>query len=282
MSAAADDIRDQQRIIWDQFSVGWKKWDAEVLGWYGPFGDAMIRAARLRPDSSVLDVAAGTGEPGLTAAALVPEGNVVLTDISEGMLRVAAEKAAVMGLENVRTAVSDAGALPFADDTFDAVFCRFGFMYFPELSAAMREMVRVAKPGARISAAVWSRAQENPWAGLIVGTIARHTELPVPLAGTSGLFRCAAVGYMSRLFTEAGLRDVSERKVSTDMVQESPENYWEFITEIAATVVTALAQADEAGRELIRSDVFALLGRYEHEGAIRLRSTATIVAGTKS
>jgi hypothetical protein len=42
-----------------------------------------------------------------------------------------------------------------------------------------------------------------------------------------------------------------------------------------------LAKADEESRTLIRSDVFALLGRYEQDGAIRLRSTATVVAGTK-
>jgi hypothetical protein len=46
--------------------------------------------------------------------------------------------------------------------------------------------------------------------------------------------------------------------------------------------VMSLATADKAGRELIRSDVFRMLGRYEHDGAIRLRSTATIVAGTKT
>jgi SAM-dependent methyltransferase len=281
MSVAAEQIRDQQRSIWDEFSAGWRKRDAEILGWYEPFGDALIREARLRPDSLVLDVASGTGEPGLTAAALVPDGGVILTDLSEGMLRVAAEKAAALGLEKVRAAVSDSAALPFDDETFDAVFCRFGFMFFPDLSAAVREMVRVAKPGARISAAVWSRAPENPWASLIVGSIARHAELALPLAGTPGLFRCAALGLMSALFTDAGLLDVSERKVSTDLVQESPEKYWEFITDIATTVVMALAKADEESLELIRSDVFQMLGRYEHDGALRLRSTATIAAGTR-
>ncbi|WP_426979455.1 class I SAM-dependent methyltransferase [Pseudarthrobacter sp. O4] len=281
MSASAEQIRDQQRSIWDTFSAGWKKWDVEVLGWHGPFGDALIEEARLRPDSTVLDVASGTGEPGLTAAALVPQGSVTLTDLSEGMLRVAAEKAAARGLANVRTRVSDVGALPFEDGTFDAIFCRFGFMFFPDMTAALQQMVRVAAPGARITAAVWGRAAENPWASLILGTIARHTELPVPPAGAPGLFRCAAQGYMGRIFRDAGLVDVTERKVSTDLVQESPEIYWEFMTDIAAPVVLGLAKADREARELIRSDVFQMLGRYEHGGAIRLRSTATIVAGTR-
>ncbi len=282
MSAAADHIRDQQRTIWDQFSAGWKKWDAEVLGWHAPFGDALIEESRLRPDSSVLDVAAGTGEPGLTAAALVPQGSVVLSDISAGMLLVAEGRAHAKGLRNVRTTVSDVAALPFDDGAFDAVMCRFGFMFFPDMSAALAEMERVARPGARISAAVWGRAAENPWASLILGTIARHAELTAPPAGAPGLFRCAAQGFMSSVFTQGGLIEVSERKVSTDMMPESPEAYWEFMTDIAAPVVMGLAKADKEARDLIRTEVFQLLRRYEHDGAIRLRSTANIVAGTKA
>lgn len=281
MSASADAIRAQQRTIWDEFSSGWRKWDAELLGWHAPFGDALIQEVTLLPDAAVLDVAAGSGEPGLTAALRVPDGTVVLTDISEGMLRVAREKASAAGLANVSFAVCDAAALPFAEGTFDAEFCRFGFMYFPKISPAVREMVRTAKPGARISAAVWGRPAENPWASIILGTIARHTELPLPPAGMPGPFRCAAPGSMGQRFKDAGLVDVTERTVSTDLVHATPERYWGFMTDIATTVSMRLARADEASQERIRADVFELLGRYKHDGAIRLRSTATIVTGTR-
>lgn len=282
MPVRAESIRDQQRIIWDQFAAGWRKWDAELLAWHGPFGEALISEARLEPGDSVLDVAAGTGEPGLTAAALLPAGQVVLTDLSAGMLKVAEIKAQARGLTNVRFEVCDAAALPLPDESFDAVFCRFGFVYFPELMPALREMVRTARPGARITAAVWSRAAENPWASLILGTLARHSQLPPPPEGTPGLFRYAAAGLMSRMFREAGLVEVSERKVSTDLVCGSEERYWEFMTDIAITVAAGLAVADAESREQIRSDVDQLLGRYVHDGAIRLRSTATIVAGTRA
>lgn len=282
MPASADAIRDQQRNIWNDFSAGWRKWDAELLGWHAPFGDAVLEEMVLAPDAAVLDVAAGTGEPGLTAARQVPAGTVVLTDISEGMLRVAHEKASAAGLDNLRFIACDAAALPFDDNMFDAVLCRFGLMFFPEMSAALHEMIRTARPGARISAAVWGRAAENPWASLVLGTIARHAELPEPPPGTPGLFRCAAQGFMSRMFRDAGLNQVSERKVSTDLVHDSPESYWEFMIDIATTVSLRLAMADPASQALIRAEVFQLLGRYEHAGAIRLRSTATIVSGTKA
>ena len=281
MFASAARIRDQQRIIWDEFSAGWNKWDAELRGWQAPFGDALLEELRLGPDSRVLDVAAGAGEPGLTVAERGPEGRVVLADISAGMLRVAEEKASARGLTNLDFEVCDAAAMPFGDSTFDAVYCRFGFVFFPVMSAAMAEMVRTAKPGARVGAVVWGRAAANPWASLILGTIARHRELPIPPAGTPGLFRCAASGFMTRMFKDAGLAEVAERQVSTDLVHESPERYWEFMTDIATTVAMGLARADEESRAMIRQDVFAMLGRYEHDGAIRLRSTATVVAGTK-
>ena len=282
MAVAADSIRDRQRIIWDHFAAGWKKWDAELLAWQRPFGDAVIEDARLAPDSIVLDVASGTGEPGLTAAALVPDGEVALTDISAGMLHVAREKAAALGLANVSFSVCDAAEQPFEDATFDAVMCRFGFLYVPELGTALQEMVRTAKPGGRISAAVWGRAAQNPWATLVLGTLAQHAELTRPPAGMPGLFRCSAPGFMTRLFREAGLVEVTERTVSTDLVHESPESYWQFILDIAATVAPSLAKADREAHGLIRSDGFQLLGRYEHQGAIRLRSTATVVAGTRA
>lgn len=281
MSSNLDQIRDQQRETWDRFSAGWKKWDAMVLGWLAPFGDAMIRHARLREDSHVLDIAAGTGEPGLTAASLVPRGRVTVTDLAERMLAVTAENAARRGLRNVETRVCDAGALPFADASVDAVLCRFGFMFFPDPTVAAREFARVAKPGATICAAVWSEPAKNPWATTIMGTIARHVEMPAPPPGSPGLFRCAPPGYMSKVFAEAGLRDITEEEVAADLVHETPQQYWEFMNDIAAPVVAGLAKAGETAQERIRAEVLDLARLSLRDGAIQLRSTATVIVGTR-
>ncbi|MGC4106966.1 MAG: methyltransferase domain-containing protein [Thermomicrobiales bacterium] len=162
MPSHLDQIRDQQHEIWNRFSGGWKKWDGLILRWPAPFGDAMIRNAGLREDSRILDVAAGTGEPGLTAAAHAHRGSVMMTDLSERMLAVATENARRRGLGNIDTRICDADTLPFEDARFDAVLCRFGFMFFPDMSTAAREMARVAKPGARIVAAVWGAPEKIP------------------------------------------------------------------------------------------------------------------------
>lgn len=274
-------VRDQQRETWDKFSAGWKKWDAMVTGWIAPFGEVMIRYAGLREDSEVLDIAAGTGEPGLTAAARVPRGRVTVTDLAELMLAVAAEKAAQRGLRNVETRVCDAGALPFADASADAVLCRFGFMFFPDVAVAAREFARVARPGARVCAAVWGEAEKNPWATGIMGAIARHVDLPPPPPGSPGLFRCAAPGYMRAVFAEAGLRDIVEETVACDMVIDTPERYWAFMTDVAAPVVAGLARADGAARERIRAEVLDLARQFVRDGAVRMPSAGTVVVGTR-
>ena len=274
-------VRDQQRETWDKFSAGWKKWDAMVTGWIAPFGEVMIRYAGLREDSEVLDIAAGTGEPGLTAAARVPRGRVTVTDLAELMLAVAAEKAAQRGLRNVETRVCDAGALPFADASADAVLCRFGFMFFPDVAVAAREFARVARPGARVCAAVWGEAEKNPWATGIMGAIARHVDLPPPPPGSPGLFRCAAPGYMRAVFAEAGLRDIVEEAVACDMVIDTPERYWAFMTDVAAPVVAGLARADGASRERIRAEVLDLARQFVRDGAVRMPSAGTVVVGTR-
>jgi ubiquinone/menaquinone biosynthesis C-methylase UbiE len=277
-----DDVRDQQRHTWDRFSAGWKRWDALVGDWLGPVGTVMIRRANLPRTAEVLDVASGTGEPGLTAAAAVPDGRAILTDLSEQMLAVASENAAQRGLPNVDTRVCDAGSLPFADESFDVVLCRFGFMFFPDVTAAANEFARVARPQARIVAAVWAKPEDNPWATTIMGTIGRHVELPPSPPTAPGLFRCASDGYLQDVFARAGLRHITEEEVAFELVHDGPERYWEFMTEVAAPVVAGLARASDAAKQAIHAEVLRLSQHHvRSDGRVYMRSTATVVSGIR-
>lgn len=278
---AADQIRDQQQSTWDKFSAGWKKWDEHVLPWLAPVGAALLEAARLRPDAQILDVASGTGEPGLSAAARAPKGRVVVTDLAENMLRVAAENAERRGLTNVITRQADAGALPFSDATFDAVMARFGFMFFPDVRGAAGELARVARPGARVTTAVWGAPAKNLWATLIMDTIGRHVDLPKPPPGSPGLFRCAAPGYMAGVFRDAGLRNVTETEVATPCTFADAEQYFTFMTEVAAPVVAGLAKATPAARVAIKDEVLRLASAHAANGKLRLEATAVVITGEK-
>ena len=75
-------IIQQQRELWNTFSPGWEKWDAFVMEWLRPIGEALVQAVKLEEHDVVLDVATGTGEPGLTAATKVKKGKVIGIDVA--------------------------------------------------------------------------------------------------------------------------------------------------------------------------------------------------------
>ncbi|MEZ4417362.1 MAG: methyltransferase domain-containing protein [Gemmatimonadota bacterium] len=125
---------------------------------FGPWGSTMSDLAGLTPGERVLDVACGTGALTRVAAARVgPAGSITGLDANPEMLEVAQRVAP--GLEWRR---GRAEALPFDDDNFDAVVSQFGFMFFDDQVGALREMMRVLRPGGRLAVSVCDALDHSP------------------------------------------------------------------------------------------------------------------------
>jgi ubiquinone/menaquinone biosynthesis C-methylase UbiE len=105
-----------------------------------PMCDEIVRSLDPKNDQVILDVAGGTGEPRLTIASMLNGGKVIITDLTEDMLEIARENAIQRGIKNVEFRACDVCKLPFADNTFDAIRCRFDFMFFPDMLLAAKEM----------------------------------------------------------------------------------------------------------------------------------------------
>jgi ubiquinone/menaquinone biosynthesis C-methylase UbiE len=279
MNAAQEEIRDQQKAAWNKFSPGWRKWDSFNMAFLRPMGDEIVAALQLQTAGAVLDIATGTGEPGLSIAASLPKGRVVGTDLAEGMLAIARERAAERGLSNYETKVADVSALPFPDGAFDAVSCRMGFMFFPDLPMAAAEIVRVLKSGGRFATSVWDAGELNPWISTLMGVIRRHIAMPPPPPGSPGMFRCAAPGMIAGVLKAAGLGEVTEKVIVGRVTYESAAHYWTMMTEVAAPVAGALSQASESVREQIRQEVFAAL---HFDGSpVKLDFSARVIVGKR-
>lgn len=280
--ASADEIRDGQRAAWDGLSAAWEKWDGVISAQLAPLSDAMIEVLQLAADQEHLDIASGTGEPGLTIARCCPQGRVVLTDLSPEMLAVAQRRAETQGVTNVETRVCSADDLPFADAAFDSVSVRLGFMFFPNLAAAAAELVRVLRPGGRLSAAVWVHPDRNPWTSVAMAAIATEVTLPPPDPDGPNMYRCGAPGAVAALYEEAGLVDVAEQDVEVELVTESAEAYWAVLSEHVSLAQAALRQVDEAARDRMRAAAVAGVRRYQGaDGRVRVPGVTRVIVGTR-
>lgn len=281
MELEIEQIRDQQKETWNKFSPGWKKWDELTMDFLKPMGDEIIKLLNLKNDAIVLDVAAGTGEPGLTIASHLNGGKVISTDLAEGMLEVAQENAKKRGIRNFETIVCDVSELPFTDNTFDAISCRFGFMFFPDMLLAIKEMARVLKPGGKIATAVWNIPEKNFWITATMGTISKNIEILPPPPGAPGMFRCAKEGFMSDLFSQAGLKNVSVNEVTGKLNCKTTDVYWDLMNDVAAPVVAALSKTDDAMRQKIKEEVYSLVNQKYPDNNVIIDSSALVIYGEK-
>jgi SAM-dependent methyltransferase len=132
---------------------------------FEPYATDLVNRLASRTPSSVLEIAAGTGVVTRALASVLPEHvSIVASDLNQAML----DQAQVVGTRRpVEWRQSDAMRLPFADDTFDAVVCQFGVMFFPEKSGAFAEARRVLRPGGVFMFNVWDRIEDNEFADAI-------------------------------------------------------------------------------------------------------------------
>ena len=281
MEQQLEQIRDQQKQSWNKFSAGWKKWDKLVMDFLKPMGDEIIRLLNPQKTDVILDVASGTGEPGLTIAAKLSGGKVIITDLADHMLEIARENAESRGIYNIETVTCDVCELPFPDNTFDAISCRFGFMFFPDMLLAANEMVRVLKPGGKIATSVWNVPEKNFWVTAIMGTINKNMELPPPPPGSPGMFRCAKDGFISDIFSQAGLKNISQTEIFGKLNCKTSDAYWGMQTEVGAPIVAALSKASDDMKEKIKIETYAVLSQKYPDGNIIIDSSALVIYGEK-
>ena len=84
MELESQQISEQQKDSWNKFSAGWKKWDLLMMDFLKPIGDEMIALVNPQENETVLDVASGTGEPGISLAAKIGNGKIILGKRNKG------------------------------------------------------------------------------------------------------------------------------------------------------------------------------------------------------
>lgn len=126
---------------------------------FEPYAEEVARRARSFMPGHVLETAAGTGIVTEHLHQVLPDANIVATDLNPAMLDVAARR---IRSEKVSFEPADAQDLRFADETFDLVVCQFGVMFFPDKVKGNSEARRVLRQGGHYIAVIWDRLDRNP------------------------------------------------------------------------------------------------------------------------
>ena len=231
------EFRDGQRQQWNTASTGWRKWSALIDGATSGISERLVELAGIGPGSRVLDVAAGYGEPSLTAARRAgPEGGVVATDISAEMIAFGRERAAAAGLENIEFVESDAASLEFPEGSFDAALSRFGIIFEPDGEAAAARVRNFLKPGGRIAISSWGSPDRVPLVAIPMRTAMQRLQVPPPPPGTPGPLSRPTPEALGGLLEAAGFSDVEVEEAEVTFEWQSPEEFTTFVKEIAPPI----------------------------------------------
>jgi len=279
---APDDlkIKSQQKAAWDDSAEGWKRWWPTFERAAQTVNDRLVELAAVRAGNRVLDIATGSGEPALTAARAVgPSGRVVAVDMSPGMLAIARERIDAAGLKNVDLVESDAESLRLDAHSFDAVVCRWGLMFMPDLDGVVRAMHRALKPGGHFATAVWSVADKVPMCGLARDAIRRITGIvPPPNADPT---RLADSSILERALAAAGFRDVTIERLIVRFEFPSPDSFADFRGQIGGTRAMLTKMPPEAANQ-VRDAVVASAREYATAAGVVRLSNETICFGARA
>ena len=244
------EFRGGQRKQWDTASAGWRKWSGLIDDATSGISKRLVELAGIGPGSRVLDVAAGYGEPSLTAArAAGPEGSVVATDISAGMLAYGRERAEAAGLENIDFLESDASSLDYPEGSFDAAISRWGIIFEPDGEAAAARVRGFLEPGGRMAISSWGPPERVPFLALPMRTVMQRLDVPPPPPGTPGPLSRPTPEALGGLLEAGGFSDVEVEEVDVTFEWESPEEFATFVREIAPPITAMLAPHPEEVQE---------------------------------
>jgi len=238
----AAEFRDAQHQQWDKASVDWKKHSDFIDRAASHISERLIELAGVTAGSRVLDVAAGYGEPSLTAARVAgPNGSVAATDISGEMLAYGRERAQAEGLDNIDFIQSDAISLDFPAGSYDAAVSRWGIIFDPDGEGAAARVRSFLAPGGRMAISSWGPPDKVPMLGVPVMTVMQRLNVPPPPPGTPGPLSRPTPEAIGGLLEGGGFSDVEVEEAEVSFTWGSAEEFTTFVREIAPPITAMMA-----------------------------------------
>jgi len=277
------ELKERERDNWSSVAEGWRRRDELLQKGAAPVAERMLELSGISSGSRLLDIASGTGEPAISAAQIVGEsGKVIGTDLVDEMLAVARDKVTRMNLDNIEFHCVDAETLDFTAGSFDAVTIRWGLMFMPEPQACIAAAHKALKQDGRISLACWAAPDKNPFVGVLMKTLSKYMDIPVPPPGAPGIFAFADQNRLRDVLASAGFRNIVLEEMAIDVVEvDDGRAYWEAISDLAAPVMALVRQLDGPTRSNYIDEVIKVADALKQGKTLRMRGVTWIASADK-
>jgi len=213
------------RSAWDQIAEGYNQFVTDTEIW---LANEALKRVGLQAGQSFLDVAAGCGGLSLPAARL--GAKVLATDWSSEMIRLFGMRVRKEGLSNAKGQVMDGHHLELEDNLFDVSGSQFGVMLLPDLPKALKEMVRVTKPGGKVLLVAYGNPEKIDFLNFFIKALQYVTphfpglpDDPPPLE-----FQLADPAVLHQRLVDAGLKNVKVETVTEKLEFNSGQQFWDW------------------------------------------------------
>jgi ubiquinone/menaquinone biosynthesis C-methylase UbiE len=268
-----DEYRRTSFETWEAMAPGWERWRAEVEATSTPVRVWMLGALAPIPGDTVLELAAGPGDTGFAAAAILGEhGRLISTDLTPAMVEVARRRSAELGLRNVEHRVMDAERIELENESVDGVLSRFAYMLVADPAAAFSETRRVLRAGGRLALAVWCSAERNPWISIAGRMLVGRGHMPRPEPGAPGIFSMASEERTRALLEDAGFTNVRTKEIPVRFTYRDVDDYVRRARDTGGGFAKVFREVSEDEREAMTAQLeeafapFAVEGGYELPG----------------
>ena len=276
----AERLRLEQREFWNRAAPGWNQLWSVLDRAAQHVSDRLVELARIGPGGRVLDIATGSGEPGITAARKVgPGGLVVATDLSPAMLDLARQRAAALRLGNIKFVETGAESLAVEERDFDAVLCRWGLMFVPDLDAAARRIAQLLAAGARLATAVWGPPEKVPLISAGEDAIRELAKMPPLPPNAPHPLRLADPQPLLTALAAAGFNETLVQPVNVRFEFESAQAFVDQRQALSAPFRALLSrQTPEVQQQMLDAIRAAALAYADSSGVVRMDNQTLLLA----
>jgi enediyne biosynthesis protein CalE5 len=273
----------QQREQWSNVAQGWRRrWAAYEQG-AQPLSDRMMHLAHVAPGQRVLDVATGIGEPAMTAARQVgPSGSVMAIDQAPQMLAVARERMQAAGIRTVEFVEGDAEAVTLPLDSFDAVVCRWGLMFFHDPVGALARFRNSLVPRGWLAVAIWGEPSRVPMISLPFSVLSRELGRPPSLPSGPNPFALSEQTRLEQVLRDAGFANVHSEPFTVTFEFASVDELLGHLAEVSAPIARIMAtSSSQYQAEFWKKLADSAVPFTDADGLIRLSNECLVAAGQR-